>query len=219
MERMRVRLTLIDDMLGTASGDPDIHGTFIASNAPDAPSMAEEIEAVGIDGVKEKGKTIFSRDNEGNPILWNYQIKGFFKSACQALRAIDGTHSKQLKAYKKQIDLRIFVFADADNKASRMIPIKYDGVIDSCQRPLRAQTLQGERVAIADSEVIHAGATIEFDIEMFDKHDKRMVKEWLDYGQYNGLGQWRNSGKGAFTWEELETPKAKDERPTPILCL
>lgn len=60
MERMRVRLTLIDDMLGTASGDPDIHGTFIASNAPDAPSMAEEIEAVGIDGVKEKGKTIFS---------------------------------------------------------------------------------------------------------------------------------------------------------------
>ena len=29
------------------------------------------------------------------------------------------------------------------------------------------------------------------------------VREWLDYGQLRGLGQWRNSGKGRFTWEEL----------------
>ena len=31
---MRVRLTFIDEILGTAAGDPDIHGTFIAKNAP-----------------------------------------------------------------------------------------------------------------------------------------------------------------------------------------
>jgi hypothetical protein len=29
------------------------------------------------------------------------------------------------------------------------------------------------------------------------------VKEWLDYGELRGLGQWRNSGKGKFKWEEI----------------
>lgn len=27
--------------------------------------------------------------------------------------------------------------------------------------------------------------------------------EWLDYGKLRGLGQWRNSGKGRFTYEIL----------------
>ena len=30
------------------------------------------------------------------------------------------------------------------------------------------------------------------------------VREWLDYGMYRGLGQWRNSGKGRMVWEELD---------------
>lgn len=201
---MRVEITFIDDVLGTASSDPAIHEKFVASKAPDAKSMEEEVEALGTEAVVEKGKTVFPRDEEGNPVLWNYQIKGFFKSACSALRQIPGTESKKLKAYKKQIDLRIFVYADVNDKAGRMIPIEYDGVIDSCQRPLRASTPQGERVAIADSEMIHAGAKAEFDIELLNPEDEKIVKEWLDYGQYNGLNQWRNSGKGAFTWKEVK---------------
>ena len=33
--------------------------------------------------------------------------------------------------------------------------------------------------------------------------DEALVREWLDYGAYSGIGQWRNSGKGRFTWEEI----------------
>ena len=44
METMRVRLTFVDEVLGTASGDPKIHETYIASNAPDAMSRKEEVE-------------------------------------------------------------------------------------------------------------------------------------------------------------------------------
>ena len=29
------------------------------------------------------------------------------------------------------------------------------------------------------------------------------VIEWLDYGKFNGLGQWHNSGKGRFIWEDI----------------
>lgn len=145
METMRVKLTFMDDILGTAPSDPEIHRSYIASKAPDAMSTEEEVAALGVDEVTEKGMTVFHKDAEGTPVLWNYQIKGFFKSACSAMRAIEGTKSSKLKAYKKQIDLRIFVFADAENKAERKIRINVNGEVGSCQRPLRAQTMQGER--------------------------------------------------------------------------
>lgn len=36
MTTMRVKLTFIDEVLGTAANDPEIHETYIASKAPDA---------------------------------------------------------------------------------------------------------------------------------------------------------------------------------------
>ena len=205
METMRVKLTFMDDILGTAPSDPEIHRSYIASKAPDAMSTEEEVAALGVDEVTEKGMTVFHKDEDGNPVIWNYQIKGFFKSACSAMRAIEGTKSSKLKAYKKQIDLRIFVFADAENKAERKIRINVNGEIGSCQRPLRAQTMQGERVTLANSESIPAGSSVEFDIVLLEPKDRAMIEEWLDYGSLNGIGQWRNSGKGAFTWEYVKS--------------
>ena len=42
---------VIDELLGTASADPDIHARFIASKAPDAPSRADEVAAIGAEAV------------------------------------------------------------------------------------------------------------------------------------------------------------------------
>lgn len=72
-----------------------------------------------------------------------------------------------------------------------------------CQRPLRASTAQGERVALAHSETIPAGAVVEFTVQMLVDGHEKVVREWLDYGALRGLGQWRNSGKGRFKWEEI----------------
>ena len=202
-ERMRVRLTLIDEMLGTSSADPELHREYIASKAPDAPSTEEEVAALGVEAMIEKGMTVFPKDEDGNPFLWTYQVKGFFKSACKALKKMSGTLSSKVKAYKQEIDLRIFVFSDADDRTSRRLPIHLSGPLGNCQRPLRASTMQGDRVALANSEVVPKGSTVEFDIIGLGKLDKALVSEWLDYGSLNGLGQWRNSGKGAFIWEEL----------------
>lgn len=201
---MRVKLTFVDEILGTCSGNTEIHREYIASKAPDAKSREEEIEAIGVQAEIEKTMTVFPRSKEGEPIFWNYQVKGFMKSACSALRTIKGTKSKDLKAYKKHIDLNIFVFADAEHKEKREIVIHTDESIDECQRPLRASTPQGERVALANSESIAPGAWVEFDILLMEPADRPLVEEWLDYGLLNGLGQWRNSGKGAFTWEYAE---------------
>ena len=197
MKEIKVKLTFLEEVLGTASADKEIHDKFIAANAPDAPSRKEEIEALGVEEVSEKSMTVFPRNADGKPIFWDYQIKGFFKDACGMLRKIPNSASSKIKAYKKEIDGLIFV-------KEREIPIIFDGEIGSCQRPLRAQTAQGERVALANSETVPAGSTIEFTIQlMCDTHEKA-VREWLDYGVFRGIGQWRNSGKGKFEWSEVE---------------
>lgn len=36
MTKVHIKLTFTDDLLGTSSGNPDIHREFIASKVPDA---------------------------------------------------------------------------------------------------------------------------------------------------------------------------------------
>jgi len=199
MTEMKIRCTLTEEMLGMSSSDPHIHEEYIASKSPDAPSTAEEVEALGVDEVVEKGKTIFHRDDQGRPILWDYQVKGFFKDACGMLSRVAGTKCKEIKAYKKVIDGLLFV-------EPRKIPIilPTGSEIGSGRWQLRAMTAQGERVALANSETVPAGSIIEFTVKLFSDVHAAMVRECLDYGALRGFGQWRNSGKGKFTFEEIE---------------
>lgn len=194
---LKVKVTMFEEILGTASANPEIHEEFIASKAPDAPSREEEVAAIGAEEVFEKGMTVFPRDKDGNPIAWDYQWKGFFKDACAALRKVPKSECGKIKAYKKEIDGLIF-------PEPRQIPIVFNGEIGICQRPLRGQTAQGERIALASSESIPAGATMTFDIRMLLPEHEKAVREMLNYGQLRGFGQWRNSGKGRFNYEILE---------------
>ncbi len=194
---LRVRLTFTESILGTSPANEDIYREFIGSKAPDASTVDDEVAALGSDAVVEKGMTVFPRLEDGRPFLWDYQIKGFFKDTCGGLRKVPGTKSSKIKAFKKEIDKLIF-------PEPRKIPIHFDGEIGECQRPLRAQTMQGERVSLAISEEIPAGATVEFEVFCFSSDHAEAVKEWLSYGRWSGIGQWRNSGHGRFTWELLE---------------
>jgi len=114
--------------------------------------------------------------------------------------------SLKLAAYKQKIDGCIFV-------APRFIPLMLPagGEIGMCQRPLRAQTPQGERVSLVRSETVPEGTTLEYGLTILSKDLRPFVKAWLNYGQFRGLGQWRNSGKGKFFWEEtgLAVPAQK----------
>lgn len=205
---MKVKITFMEPVLGTWPNNKNIAEEFIASKAPDASTIEEEIAALGIDAVTEKGKTVFPRNEAGEPVLYDYQVKGFFKDACGMLRRVGGKDEKtgkkkaanlsgKLTAYKSVIDGLIFV-------QPRMIPIQVNGEIRDCQRPLRAQTMQGERVSLANSEEIPEGSSAEFEVVCLEKDHEAVVQEWLDYGILRGIGQWRNSGKGRFTYEIID---------------
>lgn len=201
MKELKVRLTFTEKCLGTANNNPEIHKEFIASKAADAPSREEEIEAIGVDEYEDKQMTVFPRYEDGSPMFWDYQIKGFFKDTCSALQRCKGEDfSKEtckLKAYKKIIDGCIFV-------EPRKIPINmHDGEMGILQRPLRGQTAQGERIALATSETVPAGSSIDLTIICLSDAHLKAVIEWLDYGRWKGIGQWRNASFGRFTWEDI----------------
>ena len=138
---MKIRITFMEEVLGSSPAKQEIYRDYIASKAPDAATIEDEVAAVGVDEVTEQGMTVFPRTKDGVPFAYDYQIKGMFKDTCGMLARVKTTESSKLKAYKKIIDGLIFVYP-------REIPYQFDGEIGKCDRPLRAQTAQGERVAI-----------------------------------------------------------------------
>lgn len=179
MKEIKAKITFIEPVLGTCPADEDVYRNFIGSKSPDAATVDDEVAALGADAVVDKGKTVFPRMEDGTPFMYDYQIKGFFKDTCGGLRKVKSTESAKIKAYKKEIDRLIF-------PEPRCIPIHFDGEIGECQRPLRTSGPTGERTALAISEEIPAGATIEFNIVcLCDDHEKAVI-EWLDYGKYSG---------------------------------
>jgi len=205
MKAHKIVLTLTEELLGTAPANPDIFDDWVASKSPEPDkTKAEEVAALpDVDEEVKLATTVFARGEDGRPCLWDYQIKGFFKDACSMMRRVPDSLSKKLTAYKKVIDGLVFV-------TPRLIPIAFEGDIGFCIRPLRAQTAQGERIALARSETVPAGATIELTIDLLDDKLDGVVDEWLDYGRLRGLGQWRNAGKGRFIFRDVDSCDTAD---------
>jgi hypothetical protein len=200
---MKVRVKMLENMLGTACQNKEVHEEYIASKSADAEKVKEELEALPAEELMEKAMTVFPRDTDGMPILYDYQIRGFIKEALGVqIDLIDGEvkfgKTKLTKySHKKIVDNFIFVFP----RKIRLAPIS-----GTCTRPLRADTMKGERVSLATSEVVPAGTQFEFEIKCLIESDpiNKIIMKCLDYGALKGLGQWRNSGAGRFSWELVE---------------
>jgi len=226
-----VELTFTTELLGSSPSDPAVYADYIASNAEQGTDTSDEVETLPVmvhkvpdetffgtagmsdDEIRESlrnaplmevratvaAPTVFHRmpDGDGRPCLVDYQIKGFFKETCGALRRVSISASAKITAYKKIVDGMVFI-------EPRFLALDLAGgtEIGVLSRPLRAQTAQGERIAIASSEMIPAGATVRFQIlTLSDKViPQALLEEWLSYGALKGLGQWRNASYGRFTY-------------------
>lgn len=203
---LKVKITLTEDCLGMMPASQTIYRDYIASKAPDAATMEEEIENSGIEGVETKGTTVFPRNDKGQPFFWDYQIRGMIKESIGFLKKTSGMEAAKMKAHKKFVDGHVFV---KSLDWQRQIPIEMSGDFGNCQRSLRTDGPMGSRTALASSETIPAGSTISLQFIVLPDKDKPnfnmdIIRECLDYGILHGLGQWRNSGAGTFTWEEIE---------------
>ena len=156
---MKVRITFTEPLLGTLSGDNELAKDYILTKHPDGLSQDELEAQLPIKEVTEKASTIFARYNN-RPMLWDYQIKGFFKDACSMMLRV--AKVADLKAYKKIIDGLIFV-------KPRKILLNLSGELTWTERPLRASTAQGERIALARSETAPIGTFFDIEILLLKK--------------------------------------------------
>lgn len=202
LKRYHVKLTFISAILGSAPSNKGVYENYIASKKPDATpeSVATEVAMVP-EELPPTGKTIFRVDPDTKGLIFlAHQIRGFLKESASAITG------KGLTAYKSKIDKWVFVNPDK-------IFIKRNGEIvtaadGTCERPLRAVTAQGPRVSLLSSEQINEGVTVEFDLLVMPLGQKEVSKElldsWLQYGQFQGISQWRNGSYGRFTYELSE---------------
>ena len=191
MDNYKVTLSFIEPLLGAVSKDKNVYASHILTRAALTDEQAAE-ELASVEHVEEKGWTGF-HTNESGPFLYNYVIKGFFKDACGMLRRVPGTRSSKLSAFKKVIDGLVFI-------KPRQIPLIVNGELGVLERPLRAQTAQGDRVTVARSDTAPVGSSITFKVGVLGVVTPGLLVEWLDYGQLRGLGQWRNGEYGAFEY-------------------
>lgn len=204
MKTLDVKITLTQPILGSLPLNKELYQDYIEAKTVDKPDV--EMESKDVPEVLEKGTTGFLRDENGLYLL-DYQVRGFIKGNIGILIEL-GECAISKWSYKRVIDNCVFI-------KPRKVYFKRDGGFIKlpdgiCERPLRCETMQGDRVALSRSEMINEGATMEFSIEIFTSTNKKskfselnmdLIKQCLDRGSRIGLGQWRSGGYGAFAWD------------------
>lgn len=120
-KEMRVRITFTEEGLGTQPNNQEIYSEFIASKSPDATTVEDEILAIGKEEFEEKQMTVFPRNDNNVPFIYDYQWKGFLKEAGRMMNRIPSSETKKtLKAFLQVINGNIFIKADvpADIKSA-----------------------------------------------------------------------------------------------------
>ena len=106
MANMKVKITLLEDMLGTAPNNKKIYTDYLASKAPEGKDVKDEIDSIEEpDGIEEmRQMTVFHRNPDTNqPIIFDYLVKGFFKNACSAMREVPRVRALKLRHTRKRL--------------------------------------------------------------------------------------------------------------------
>jgi hypothetical protein len=191
--KYHIKITFVTPVLGSQP-TVDVASEFIAKKFEDNGGQLPADEAETLPESMERGTTVFHKDPNGNPLFFDYQVKGFIK---EAARIFNGLHN--VKALRSKVDNMVFV-----EPRQISIHIPEGATITFLERPLRAETAQGPRIALARSEQLPAGTWFECDVQIYDGPiTDEILRDLLTYGADKGLGQWRNGGWGRFTFEIL----------------
>ena len=203
LREYKFEITFTRELLGSVPKDDKIYRKYVAAKGEedgvDIDDLEGEIEDVPSGG--GSGATGFLTDTRGE-YLSDHVVIGFMKAAAKALRRIKGTESSKVQAYRQVLNDLVHV---AEEKIYLELP-EGESLSELC-RSLRASTPQGERVALACSDIAPRGTKIRFTLQIVSGSEKQpaVSQTWLeeifDYGAYLGFGQWRNAGHGRFEYK------------------
>jgi hypothetical protein len=212
----RVKIRLTSNILGTVPRTQGVYRAYISQVARQAlvksgklaNGQAATEEAIdhciaeseqSVREVEERGWTGFHQDDEGVAFLYNYHVRGFLAESARRQNplVVGNTTYKQaqdkIKGYVFVLDRYIYLG-------------RVDGVVE---RPLRAMTAMGPRIALARSDYIEAGKELTFHVAILgnvfkEEHHVPILRQLLAYGELQGLGQWRTGGHGQFVTQEIQ---------------
>lgn len=194
MKTIKLKITLTEPMLGTVPMDKEIYATYIATKKEKAgePALASEELSDEVDSILEnKGWTGFHSDDKGI-FIYDYMLRGFLKYAGNLMKKEIG-----VKQLADKISKYVFVFP----RKIYLGKDKPDGVLE---RPLRAMTMQGPRVTLARSDTVNEGTSFDCEIKFIEGEvTEKILLQLLEYGQLQGLGQFRSGSYGRFAFEVL----------------
>lgn len=191
MDRYSLHITLLEDMLGTVPKDQGVLESYVRDLArkkhPEETMIGAEDEMIPEtpEDVDTRASTGFYANEDGFPILLDYQIKGWLKECANVLKDNLG-----VKNARSHVNNDVFV------RPRQMVLA--EGPDGDLQRPLRAMTMQGPRVTVVSSDLIAAGRSWTW--ELLARKGSKVTQEVLEdicsWGEFTGLGQWRNGGYG-----------------------
>jgi hypothetical protein len=183
---------------------PRVHPTYTDLPAAKARARADRQAAAADEAAPDEAapdrerlpKTTFFVDDQGRPLLWNYQILGHLKELGNIAKG-----AVAVKNLREKINRYVYV-------EPRQIPLDQP-IVGELTRPLRAETARGPRIALATSDAVPAGTHLRFRVRVLDQGPKAdvtldLVRELLDLGQVRGIAQWRGGGFGTYrvvAWE------------------
>jgi hypothetical protein len=138
-----------------------------------------------------------SQEASRNVLLWikYYPVtkrRGFLKNAAKNMAKALG-----LQALRSKVENYLFVFP-------RHIWLKeeVDGIVE---RPLQCDTPKGKRISLAASEMVK-DVEVKITLHLFPHPELTwaVVEELLNYGQYEGISQWRGASYGRFSWKFID---------------
>lgn len=211
---MKIKIEMTSPLLGTVSGNEEIAKEFIVGkvlsdktipeDAAIKRAAEEEKTLPTMEGEINAGTTYFHRDENTKPFIYGYMIKGYCKAACDAM--IDTGQFK--KEDLKKVKLTRYSYKSTINKlisiSPRRIYLETElSEFNFIERSLRAETMKGDRVCLARSEMAPEGTVLQCEIHCLNNKLWPYIEWWLDYGKdYGGIGQWRSSHYGSFTWSQ-----------------
>lgn len=199
----RLDCRLLEPMLGTWSKDPDVLTRHVLDT--ERRQSDEVVPEPTSEDIDLRGSTTFPIDNEGRPVLLDYQVKGTIKEAGNTVKGL-----LKVANLRSHINDELFVYP-------RMVVLaeKIDGDLE---RPLRAMTAKGPRVTVVRSDKIEPldaeGNAREWSwtvkiMRGSVVNSKRVLDTIGEYMAEKGFLQWRNAGYGRVyaTFTKIDKPE------------
>lgn len=213
--KREIELTFTDILVSTVPTNEDLFLEHVGKDHPEDIDHLPDPET--IEQEIQRQSCVFFRAADGQtPALHHHHIKGFLKDAARMLRRIPpieqplvsdpertkkvpATISGAMSSYLQKIDGLIFVEPD-------WLPLQLVNGAKAAwlDRPARVDTPRGPRTCLLHSESAPTGTIVHLAVRIYDPEYWPWIEEMLDYGANRGLGAWRNSGKGRFSWRYLD---------------